>query len=304
MRFLLLVCMILPGLLFGQANANYDPDHDLNGCYTMLDILSLLVIMLPDNAGFDTPNANYDPDFDGDGQIGIDDLIGLLTVFGTCIEEAQPCEPISMDGHTYAVVPIGDQCWFAENLRTTSYRNGDTLETDLSDMAWSNATSGSTSTYGAGSSACLDDAPGLDACDDTLSLEATGRLYNWYAVNDERGLCPAGWHVPSHEEWQELECYLTTQVPTGTEGNAIKTSSGWYNGGNGTDQFGFSGKPAGRRNTNGDFGFAGKYSYWWSSTSEGEGAWFRFLYYINSDVQSASGDADFGFSVRCLQNVP
>ena len=69
MRQCVLALLFLPMLAQGQTNPNYDPDHDLNGCYTMLDILSLLVILLPDNAGLDVPNPNYDPDFEGDGEI-------------------------------------------------------------------------------------------------------------------------------------------------------------------------------------------------------------------------------------------
>lgn len=301
MRCILLVALMLPGFLLAQANPNYDPDFDDNGCFTIMDILSVLVLLVPDNGGQDSPNAGYDPDSDGDGIVSIGDLTHLLTLFGTC-GEALLCNSAFMDGYTYNAVEIGGQCWFAENLRTTTYRNGDSIASGLTDVEWTGASMGATAVYGEGSSACVDFAPDLESCDAASSLEENGRLYNWHAVNDGRGLCPAGWHVPSHEEWQELEDFLSSQVALGTEGNAIKTTTGWYNLGNGTDSYGFGGKPAGNRGSMGGFDFAGKYSYWWSSTPEGEGAWLRFLYFINSDIKTNETEPEYGFSVRCLQN--
>ncbi len=73
----------------------------------------------------------------------------------------------------------------------------------------------------------------------SLSLTLYGRLYNWYAVDDPVGLCPTGWHVPTDGEWTELEDYITSQGFSGTEGTALKSTSGWSSGGNGTDDFGF-----------------------------------------------------------------
>ena len=109
--------------MFAQGNPNYNPDFDNNDCYTIMDVLSLLVILMPDDAGMESMNPNYDPDYDGDGVIDIGDLTHLLALFGNC-EEAPACSSPSMDGYNYSVVQIGDQCWFAENLRTSVYADG------------------------------------------------------------------------------------------------------------------------------------------------------------------------------------
>lgn len=88
---------------------------------------------------------------------------------------------VEYDGHNDATVQIGNQCWFAENLRSTIYANGDVIPGNLSDSEWIWSDVGAQAFY-----------------DNNPSNQfAYGRLYNWYAVNDERGLCPSGWHVPT-----------------------------------------------------------------------------------------------------------
>ena len=137
------------------------------------------------------------------------------------------CYSLTFDGYTYDVVQIGDQCWFAENLRTTMYGNGDVIPAGLTDGEWTSTTSGATAVYGEGS-ACYNYSPDIDACDEAQSLAEYGRLYNWYAVDDARGLCPSGWHVPTDGEWTDLENYITSQGFSGTEGTALKSTYGWY----------------------------------------------------------------------------
>ena len=106
---------------------------------------------------------------------------------------------------------------------------------------------------------CNNFSPDIDACDEAQSLAEYGRLYNWYAVDDARGLCPSGWHVPTDGEWTDLENYISSQGYSGTEGTALKSTYGWYNGGNGTDDFGFSALPGGYRyDDNGNFVIAGE----------------------------------------------
>ena len=136
-------------------------------------------------------------------------------------------------------------------------------------------------------------------------------LYNWYAVDDARGLCPSGWHVPTDEEWMVLEMELgmseSEANSTGwrgtDEGTQLKSTYGWYNGGNGTDDFGFSALPGGLRYLHGRFDIAGYNGGWWSSSSIGGGAWHRFLDYYDPDVNRASNDRRDGFSVRCLRDA-
>ena len=221
---------------------------------------------------------------------------------GSC---ASGCNNVEMNGHIYAVVEIGDQCWFAENLRTTVYGNGDVIPAGLTDGLWYATNAGATAVYGEGNSSCANYSPDIDACDEAQSLAEYGRLYNWYAVDDERGLCPSGWHVPTDGEWTQLEDYITSQGFDGTEGMALKSNSGWYNNNNGTDDFGFSALPGGfRTHYYGVFYNAGDYGYWWSSSPNGGNAWSRILSFDNPVVSrySISLPRD-GFSVRCLRDA-
>ena len=96
MRRTCLMLLLFPFALSAQLNPDYDPDFDLNGCYTMMDLLSILVTLMPDVDGNDSPNPNYDPDFDGDGEMTIYDMTSYLTWFGTF--EGVPCESPTMDG--------------------------------------------------------------------------------------------------------------------------------------------------------------------------------------------------------------
>lgn len=223
---------------------------------------------------------------------------------GSCmfLEDLQP----SIDGYTYGVVQIGDQVWFSENLRTTVYANGDVIPAGLTDDEWVSTNEGATSVYGEGSSYCANWSPDIDACDEAQSLAEYGRLYNWHAVNDARGLCPVGWHVPTDEEWTDLEDFITAQGFSGTEGTALKSTYGWteqFGGGNGTDDFGFSALPGGSRNTNGSFINAGNYGGWWSSSPSDGNAWVRALSVLYPDFLRDPGAPRSGFSVRCLRDA-
>ena len=224
-----------------------------------------------------------------DAAAGADD--GSCSILVGCSES----DVVSMDGVDYGVVTIGDQCWFTTNLRTTVYANGNPI-TEIGnygdwDVIWVGAW------YGA---YCVhpDDLGGL------IALNLYGRLYNWYAVDDSRGLCPSGWHVPIEGEWTELKDYITSQGFSGTEGTALRSTWGWSSGGNGTDDFGFSALPGGRRNySNGEFYDTGSLGAWWSSSTSGgdaellylESGWPNFLLFQSNQRN--------GFSVRCLRDA-
>ena len=253
-------------------------------------------------------NPNYDPDYDGDGCYSVADILGLLPLFGSCVEADtfSDCGDSTLfDNYWYQTVLIGDQCWFAENLRTTLYANGDQIPAGLTEGEWTSTTAGATAVYGEGTSTCYNYSPDIDACDEGQSLVAYGRLYNWYAVDDARGLCPSGWHVPTDGEWTELEDYITSQGFAGTEGMALKSTSGWYDGGNGTDDYGFSALPGGYRYFfEGTFFSAGDNGYWWSSSpADGGDAWARYLFSYFPDIGRWNNNQRNVFSVRCLRDA-
>lgn len=299
MRLPCLCILLVSCTLCAQQNPNYDPDYDLNGCYTMMDILSLLVILMPDDAGFDSPNPGYDPDYDGDGEMNITDLTGLLTWFGTCA--GVPCESPFMDGYSYVVVEIGQQCWFAENLRTSVYADGSAIPGVAEDTVWSALLTGAQCIYQA----------------DAELLDLYGRLYNWHAVDDPRGLCPAGWHVPDDDEWKLMENALG--MPWGELsdfgnfrgladqiGFKLKSTDGWNSDGNGSDLYGFSGLPGGVRggDDSGQFTGLGDVAFWWTATPTApeSSAFDRILAAMSDGVNRNSNHYENGFSVRCLRD--
>ena len=195
---------------------------------------------------------------------------------------------VEMDGYRYKGVPIGDQCWFAENLRTTVYADGTAIPEVTDNTAWSLLSTGARCYYD------LD--PGTS--------HGYGRLYNWYAVDDTRGLCPTGWHVPTDDEWTALETYLGANGHSGAEAAALRSTSGWSNSLNGTDDFGFSALPGGVRDSyDGYFYVAGYGGYWWSSSPSGGNAWSRGLYDISPDLDRTSSIPRNGFSARCLRDA-
>jgi uncharacterized protein (TIGR02145 family) len=209
---------------------------------------------------------------------------------------------VTFDGHTYALVGIGTQCWFAENLRSDNYLNGDAIPGNLTDAQWTSTSIGAQTVYGEGGSAVYD-----GSSDEVANLATYGRLYNWYAVNDSRGLCPSGYHVPSDAEWMTLEMALgmTSSQANSTgwrgtdQGTQMKTPL-W----GGTNFSGFSALPGGYRNyLYSYFGSQGNNGHWWSSSPNGANAWYRDLFSGYSNV-SRYGDFSTrnGFSVRCVRD--
>ena len=217
---------------------------------------------------------------------------GADTAFSfTCAPSFITCgDPVSYQGYDYATVLIGEQCWFAENLRNENYENGDAIPAVLSNSEWSSTTSGAVAVYNENAS----------------DFGSYGRLYNWYAVDDARGLCPSGWHVPTDGEWTAVIDFLGGEVLAHA---AMKTTYGWNNGGNGTNgtnSSGFSCLPGGTRDHfDGSFLFAGYLGAWWSSSLFNETwAWCRQLYApVGYSVNSSFNDLTSGFSVRCIQDT-
>ena len=245
----------------------------------------LLVGILLSTSGFAQSNTLFNPDYNGDGFIGVDDILGALSFYDNAWDEpvspSWSCgEAITYAGVGYSTVQIGDQCWFAENLRTTTYLNSDTIPQNLSDGDWSSTTSGAMAFY--------DNVP------------TNSGLYNWYAVDDARGLCPSGWHVPTDAEWTIMTDHLGGESVAGGQ---MKSNYGWLFGGNGTNSSGFSGLPGGNRDYDGTFNNGGYYGIWWSSSPDGSGAWGRLLGSFNEEVFRIDDNQRYGFSVRCVRDA-
>ncbi len=179
------------------------------------------------------------------------------------------------NGNIYNIVQIGEQCWFKENL---NYESGD---------SW-----------------CYDN--------HSANCAVYGRLYNWQTAITA---CPTGWHLPSDDEWKILEGTVDSQYALGDSiwddygwrgfdaGLDLKSTSGWYGNGNGTDHHGFSALPGGYRYPSGSFYYLAHFGYWWSSSESSDThAWSRHLYYDNDGLTRGSGTKAYGVSVRCIKD--
>jgi uncharacterized protein (TIGR02145 family) len=186
----------------------------------------------------------------------------------------------------YKTVKIGNQTWMTENLNVDRFRNGDLIPEAKTGDEWELAGKNKQPAW------CYYD-------NDPANGEKYGKLYNWFAVNDSRGLAPAGYHVPSDSEWITLSAYLGGE---NVAGDKMKSSSGWNENGNGTNSSGFSGLPGGNCGSVGSFSI-GLNGYWWSSSEFGTfNAWYRDLDYKRGDAYRESFNKTIGFSVRCLKD--
>ena len=206
--------------------------------------------------------------------------------------ETSSDEIADSDGNTYKTLIIGEQEWFAENLKTSKYNDGTTIPNVTNDTQWSNETTGAWCHY-----------------DNDIDYECTyGKLYNWYAVETGK-LCPTGWHVPTDAEWTVLTDYLTANGHSGKEGTTLKATSGWNDSwdgssGNGTDNYGWKGLPGGSRKYDGYFNTIRNDGFWWSSSQYGaDYAWYSSLSCTSGFVRRYNfSSKEGGLSVRCLRD--
>ena len=190
------------------------------------------------------------------------------------------------EGKSLKTVKIGDQTWMAENLDVRHFRNGDSIPEAKSQEEWIRLGS-------EGKPAFLTDKV------NSGNIKKYGNYYNWYAVNDPRGLAPEGWHVPTNEEWNQMTGYLGGEVAaalqmriTGYDDNGVPDS-----------QSGFSGFPAGSCAGDGKFYGSGTNGYWWSSTEVNPAeAYILLLNYIHCNIYEMSYYKAGGLSVRCLRD--
>ena len=240
-------------------------------------------------------------------------LIYILLIGIGCISYAQ-------------TVTIGAQVWMTKNLDVATFRNGDPIPQAKTNEEWEKAGENKQPAW------CYYD-------NDPANAAKYGKLYNWYAVIDSRGLAPVGYHIPTDAEWTKLEDFLGSDA-----GTKMKSKSGWTsyttggsktcpncvnwnaeyrrkvpchtckdtrsvdapkvaNSGNGTNTSGFSGLPGGFRYSGGTFGSIGEGGSWWGSTEDDTNdAWGRKLGYSNGNVSRSSRNKENGFSVRCLRD--
>jgi uncharacterized protein (TIGR02145 family) len=187
-------------------------------------------------------------------------------------------------------VKIGKQIWMAENLDVTHFRNGDPIPEAKTNEEWKKAGEKKQPAW------CYYD-------NDPANGTKYGKLYNWYAVNDPRGLAPSGWHVPTDAEWKTLTSFLGGETVAGGKMKSTRFQYWSIPNTAATNECGFSGLPGGYRfNDDGNFTNVGNAGYWWSSTElSTPEAWGRDLFYLHGSAYMLIGNKQSGFSVRCLR---
>jgi uncharacterized protein (TIGR02145 family) len=185
-------------------------------------------------------------------------------------------------------VTIGSQIWSSENLNVSNYSNGDPIPQVTSTSAWVSLTTGAWCWYN----------------NDSATYAAVyGKLYNWYAVNDSRGLAPAGWRMPTNDDWATLEASLGGASVAGGKLKATGTTI-WTSPNAGADNSsGFSAVPGGTRDWgNGLFYNTGVLGYYWSKTELGADGGCRLLYNNAANIDNFNGPKTAGMAVRCIKN--
>jgi uncharacterized protein (TIGR02145 family) len=230
-------------------------------------------------------------------------LLFIITSSGCKKEEEKPISfetgtLTDIDNNIYRTVKIGNHWWMTENLKVKTFRDGNPVAQHQSDETWTDTTP----------AYCIYD----------NNQNSPGLLYNWYAVTSINNLAPEGWHIPSDQEWKELEQNLgmtTTEADKkgwrGTnEGDKLKIegSTGWtvYPGVWATNESGFEALAGGCRLFNGTWGDPGLFAtgFWWTSSefNDKQQGWYRYLDYKNSNVFRSYCDKNYGFSIRCVKD--
>lgn len=246
-------------------------------------------------------------DFAGCTDPGADNYNQFATVDdGSCIFEGYSCvaegvhHPLQeygvltdIDGNIYRTIEIGNQEWMAENLNSAHYANGDPIAYAASASEWSEMAVGAWCNY----------------ADETANQCPYGNLYNWWAIVDDRNVCPTGWHVPSFDDWWQLSEYLGGQEPAG--GKMKSTGVQYWQSPNSqaSNESGFSGLPGGQRAVDGQFYSIGEYGIWWGSTAsvwdEAEASLWLLGYndwVLHFYPAAVNGYENDGFSVRCVRD--
>ena len=208
-----------------------------------------------------------------------------------------------IENNLYPTVPIGNQCWMKTNLRTGKYLNGDSIPAGIPDSVWPRTTTGACAIYQ------------HKPENDTIY----GKLYNFYAAVDPRGLCPAGWRLATDSDWNKLVKYLDADADTTFDGigaghyalvagTMIKDTTRWRPHSDPnlrpTNSSGFTALPGSNREPHfGTFEPEGWNATWWTPSDGPDGNWGRATAYFTSEIARFKVDYRSGCSLRCVQDL-
>ncbi len=203
------------------------------------------------------------------------------------------------DGNICKTIILGGMEWMAENLNVSHYRNGDLIPNVVGSQEWGGQTQGAWCAYN----------------NIEQNLCPYGKLYNWFAVNDQRNLCPLDWHVATELEWQQLEIELGLLISelnvneqrggsVNAGGKLKSTTINYWNGPNigSVNEYGFSALPGGFRDPSGIFSNLNYYGFWWNATSNGSSAYVREISFNSYRIGREAYTKLCGLSVRCVKN--
>jgi uncharacterized protein (TIGR02145 family) len=199
-----------------------------------------------------------------------------------------------IDGKQYDIIKIGEISWVQRNLDVARFSNGDLIKNAASKKDWIEAGK--------------NEQPAWCYYENDLSKgKIYGKLYNWFAVNDSRGLCPKGWHVPSYLVWKNLTSYLGDKNISGGKLKSKGTTYWWNPNTGATNEFGFSALPGGFRDNWGNSSMLTSVGGFWGSTaatevSEEKKATIFNLYCCSTEYSLSTVYADWGYSVRCVKD--
>lgn len=226
----------------------------------------------------------------------------VFTLSGCVLVDYEPKEEItpefgsftdSRDGTEYATVTLGTQTWMGENLAYLPSVNPSSEGSDDIPFYYVYDYQGSS----------------VAEAKATAFFTDYGVLYSWHAA---MLACPNGWHLPSDQEWSDLEISLGSDEveaermewrDVGEVGKKLKSSTGWNMDGNGDNSSGFNALPAGSRDGNGRFSDKGKFGTFWTSTENNiSGSWYRAVRRNMDGTYRAGIPHNLGFSLRCIQD--
>lgn len=214
-------------------------------------------------------------------------LVLILAAGPACLEGGGGDTVSDIDGNTYTTVAVGGLTWMGENLRTTRFDDGTPIADVTDDAQWLDRSSAASCAHG----------------NDPGNVALYGRLYNGHAAASAN-LCPAGWRVPTDDDWTDLVDSLGGDPVAG--GRMKATGTDLWNPPNAgaTDEAGFGALPGGGRGqffVDASFGGVGTGGYWWSSTpADADRAWIRFVTHADTGVARTPTLLSGGFSVRCV----
>ena len=196
-----------------------------------------------------------------------------------------------IDGNLYHIITLGKQDWLKENLKATHYSKGEGIHHVVGDSEWASLDKGAYCNY--------DKNP--------ANADTYGRLYNWFAVEDSRNICPQGWHVPTKDDWQSLIDYLGgTSISGGKmkSTGTLQQGTGLWEEPNtgGTNESEFTALPGGARDQDGSYSMLTFNASFWSASTNGDEAWNHLLTFKYATSEQNSNHKKSGFSVRCIKD--